>query len=163
MRYASLILCGGLAVMLSGCLGASNDPHQGGLFGYSPQAYQQRLQERNEQLSYMQGENERMAKENAGLEKKRSARSAEVDALARKDKAMRGELAELDKTLKASGKAEGADAARLADLRQRRSALEGRMDAARAEEDVDSRRRELDELRRELDALEKEADSLSRM
>ena len=149
--------------MLSGCLGASTDPHQGGLFGYSPKAYEQRLAERSDQLSYLQDENQKLAQENARLEKSRSKRSAEVTALKKKDKAMRGELADLDRNIKAARTAGGADEARFADLQKRRMGIEHRMDAAESNGDIEARRRELDSLRRELDALEKEADSLSRM
>lgn len=163
MRSASIILCGGLALMLSGCLGASTDPHQGGLFGYSPSAYEQRLAERNEQLTYMQDENRRLSEENARLEKSRSKRSAEVAALAKKDRAMRGELAALDRTIRAARASGGADEVRFADLQTRRVSIERRMDAAKADGDLEQRRRELERLRRELDALEKEADTLSRI
>jgi len=39
------------ALLLSGCAGTTTDPRRGGLFSYNPQAYEQRLADRERQLS----------------------------------------------------------------------------------------------------------------
>ena len=48
-------VCG--ALLLSGCLGANTgDPRQGGLFGYSPKNYEQRIQDREARYEEVQEE-----------------------------------------------------------------------------------------------------------
>ena len=68
-------ICG--ALLLSGCLGANTgDPRQGGLFGYNPKAYDQRIQDRESRYQEVKDENSWLQEESASLEKQKAQKQA---------------------------------------------------------------------------------------
>ena len=162
MKSLSIMVCGLSALMLTGCFGASHDPHQGGLFGYSPTAYQQRLAEREQNLSYYRNENQRLNEENVTLEKQRRQQASELAALQKKDKALRAEISSLDGKLNKAQASGNVDKAKLRDLRNRRQAASSKL-ATMNKQDIAGRERELARLQQELKALHEEADVLSKM
>ncbi len=98
---ASLALAGSLVVLLAGCAGQTTDPRQGGLFSYNPDAYNQRLQERQSHLSQVEQDN-RVAEDQAlSLESERTAREKENSILRAKIKKLSASAARLEKDIKA--------------------------------------------------------------
>ncbi len=63
-------LLAGLALLgLNGCAGGTTDPRQGGLFSYDPDAYEQRLAEREKKLSSIEKDTAAQKHKSARLKK----------------------------------------------------------------------------------------------
>ncbi len=60
-------------LLLNGCAGGTTDPRQGGLFSYNPDAYEQRLSDRESHLSSI--ENDTAAQKNKSTRLKRDIAS----------------------------------------------------------------------------------------
>lgn len=59
-----------LAVLIfSGCAGTTTDPRQGGLFSYDPNAYEQRLADRESHLSNIEQDTAAQKRKSARLKK----------------------------------------------------------------------------------------------
>ena len=158
----SLSLCATL--FLSGCFGASDNPREGGLFGYSPDAYQQRQDERRSILQGVEAQTEEEKAISRGLEQERSSRQATITRQEKELKAIDSELAATSRKLNAL-KTETADGEKkLIELKARHaslSAAKGTLEKSR--DDTGYKQREIERLQRELRKLEEEADALSRM
>ncbi len=154
--YAATVLCATL--LLGGCAG-TDDPSAGGLFSYSPKAYEARLRERQGQLDELKAENARSAAETASLEQTRDAKRVEVEAQRRK---LLADLEDVDWKLanaEANPRA-GRDKIHAAgrkgwNLKRRARGLDGMT--------VSQKQARLAQLRRELDELSRQAEILSRM
>ncbi len=50
------LITGVTLLLLNGCAGGTTDPRQGGLFSYNPNAYEQRLSDRERHLSSIEND-----------------------------------------------------------------------------------------------------------
>ena len=55
------------ALLLAGCAGQTTDPRQGGLFSYDPDAYQQRIADREDHLGAVKNDTSVQKKKNRQL------------------------------------------------------------------------------------------------
>ncbi|RLA77061.1 MAG: hypothetical protein DRG30_01250 [Epsilonproteobacteria bacterium] len=63
-------LIAGIAILLlSGCAGGTTDPRQGGLFSYDPDAYEQRLSDREGHLSSIENDTDAQKRKSARLKR----------------------------------------------------------------------------------------------
>ena len=63
-------IVGTLAILiLSGCAGTTTDPRRGGLFSYNPKAYEQRLADRERELSAIEQDTAAQKRKSAQLKK----------------------------------------------------------------------------------------------
>ncbi len=67
------LMTGVTLLLLNGCAGGTTDPRQGGLFSYNPDAYEQRLSDRESHLSSI--ENDTAAQKNKSTRLKRDIAS----------------------------------------------------------------------------------------
>ncbi len=67
------LMTGVTLLLLNGCAGGTTDPRQGGLFSYNPDAYEQRLSDRESHLSSV--ENDTAAQKNKSTRLKRDIAS----------------------------------------------------------------------------------------
>ncbi len=58
-----------ILLLLNGCAGGTTDPRQGGLFSYNPTAYEQRLSDRERQLSSIEKDTAAQKRKNARLKR----------------------------------------------------------------------------------------------
>ncbi len=65
-RYIISILA---ILILGGCAGTTTDPRQGGLFSYNPNAYEQRLADRERHLSDIEQDTAAQKRKSARLKK----------------------------------------------------------------------------------------------
>ena len=56
MKKTYYIIVGIGLLFLNGCAGGTTDPRQGGLFSYDPNAYEQRLSDRERHLSSIEND-----------------------------------------------------------------------------------------------------------
>ena len=85
---------------LIGCAGQTTDPRQGGLFSYNPQAYEKRIQDRQEHLSDIDNATQSAADRSSTLEAERSSRAKEKAALKRQLRKLSASVASLEKDIK---------------------------------------------------------------
>ncbi|MBR6467248.1 MAG: hypothetical protein IKT16_03730 [Desulfovibrio sp.] len=129
-------LCG--ALLLSGCLGAdTSDPRRGGLFGYSPKTYDQRIQDRESRYQQVSEENTRLQQESASLEQQKKQKQADVAAQKKKlnqvnadIKSLKGRINRAEATpAAATGETEAQKAAKIRSMQQELQRLEAEADA----------------------------------
>lgn len=62
-------MTGVVLLLLNGCTGGTTDPRQGGLFSYNPDAYEQRLADRERHLSSVENDTATQKRKNAQLKR----------------------------------------------------------------------------------------------
>ena len=160
---ASLALTGSLVVLLAGCAGQTTDPRQGGLFSYNPQAYEQRLQERQSHLSQVEQENRAAEDQALSLESERAAREQENVSLRAKIKKLSASVSRLEKDIKAK---QAKNAAQKKEQQRLLTEAGGLQSASRATDNIadpEEKRLELQRLQEHRDKLEKEAANLMKL
>ncbi|MGD9947592.1 MAG: hypothetical protein AB7U29_03820 [Desulfobulbus sp.] len=162
-QNASLVIAGGLVLLLGGCAGQTTDPHQGGLFSYNPQAYEQRLQDRRENLSQAEQANRDAEAESAALESERASRQKEKAALRRQVKKLSSSISKLEKGIKAQETKTMAQKQEQQRILAELKSLEASSRNTDNIEDPEEKRLELKRLQQRRDQLEKEAASLMRL
>lgn len=63
------LITGVTLLLLSGCAGGTTDPRKGGLFSYNPNAYEQRLTDRETHLSSIENDTAAQQRKSARLKK----------------------------------------------------------------------------------------------
>lgn len=160
MSYRSFyLMCCGI-LLLSGCA-TSTDPRQGGLFSYSPSAYEQRQQEREAHLNAIREDQRREEAASASLETERSRKAAAVSQQQKQLKSLQSELTATSRNLDKLKASNAAQEAKLAELKRRGGTLNNDMNKAQLNKNPQSREAELERLRRELRQLQDEANALS--
>lgn len=160
---ASLVLACSLVMVLAGCAGQTTDPRQGGLFSYNPQAYEQRLQERQSHLSQVEQANREAEDESLSLESERASREQQNAALRAKVKKLSASVTRLEKEIKAK---QAKNAAQKKEQQRLLTEAGGIQTASRATdniEDPEEKRLELQRLQERRDKLEKEAANLMKL
>lgn len=65
-------------VLLNGCAGGTTDPRKGGLFSYNPDAYEQRLKDREQQLSSIENDTAAQKRKSARLKRELSSEKSKM-------------------------------------------------------------------------------------
>lgn len=160
---ASLALAGCLVVLLAGCAGQTTDPRQGGLFSYNPQAYEQRLQERQTHLSQVEQANREAEHQSLGLESERTSRQQENATLRAKIKKLSASVTRLEKDIKAKQVRNAAQKQEQQRLLTEAGSLQTASRVTDNIEDPEEKRLELQRLQERRDKLEKEAANLMKL
>lgn len=163
MRLKILLLSSIASLTLSACMGASTNPHEGGLFGYSPAAYEERQRQRRQQLNAIREEQLREEAATEELEVRKinvasrvSRQQREVDNLARDAQRLSATLNRLKNGTPAQRASAGALASRQQALQKDAAALAGQADSTQ-------KKKRIMQLREELKRLEQEAEDLSNL
>jgi len=69
MKKIYLMITGIILLLLNGCAGGTTDPRKGGLFSYNPDAYEQRLADRENHLSSIENDTAAQKRKSARLKK----------------------------------------------------------------------------------------------
>lgn len=150
----------GLVVLLgaSGC-NMTDDPRQGGLFSYSPDKYERRLQDREDRLASIEAEQAAEERQSSSLSRDLTVRQKEVAKL---KASLNAEQKKIDSQLNRIKK-DKSKAAQAAELSRKNAAI--RQDAARIDtiDDNAAKKKEIQALRKRLEELKMEADALSRL
>ena len=154
MKFLSLTLAAAAAFLVAGCA-SDGDPRSGGLFGYSPKAYEQRLQDREDRLADLEDEEKYQSQRKTKLQGDLKSRQAEEASLRQQVNRINTRSRNLD------GKLKGAKSSQAGALAKRNANLRSRAAAADQMSDLSAKEAEIKRLRRELEELEREADALS--
>ena len=150
----------GLVVLLgaSGC-NMTDDPRQGGLFSYSPDKYERRLQDREARLASIEAEQAAEERQSSSLSRDLTVKQKEVANL---KASLNAEQKKIDSQLNRIKK-DKSKAAQAAELSRKNAAI--RQDAARIDtiDDNAAKKKEIQALRKRLEELKMEADALSRL
>jgi chromosome segregation ATPase len=160
-RQIKFALCSlTVAVFMTGCSNMTDDPRKGGLFSYSPDKYEKRLQEREDRLAAIEEEQAWETKKNSDLRRTKAEKETQVANLRKK---VKNEQAKLDSQLRAAKKANGgANSERVEELMRENQQLKKEIAQIEAsKKSNEAKRQELERLNRELEDLKAEADALS--
>ena len=150
----------GLVVLLgaSGC-NMTDDPRQGGLFSYSPDKYERRLQDREARLASIEAEQAAEERQSSSLSRDLTVKQKEVAKL---KASLNAEQKKIDSQLNRIKK-DKSKATQAAELSRKNAAI--RQDAARIDtiDDNAAKKKEIQALRKRLEELKMEADALSRL
>ena len=160
-RSILLVLCA--TFMLSGCIATTTDPSKGGLFSYSPEAYEQRKAERQDRLAELQREQIAEERRQQALNKKLGSQRQERAAMQKKISNATKESGVLRKQLDSYSAQNEQQQAALADLKKRQERLSSDIAAANSGKGMSDEAKavEAERLRREIERLANDAAALS--
>ena len=143
-------------LFLTGCV-RTTDPRQGGLFSYSPSAYEARQQEREARLSQIEAEQMNELATQQALQTQQTAVSAQVNQQRQQLAAMQNESRALAVSLNNIKTTNQEQQNRLAQLRSRQTAVDNQLSSLNQTQDLATKQALFEQLRRELRLLEQEA------
>nr|WP_320010211.1 hypothetical protein [uncultured Desulfobulbus sp.] len=155
-----LIVALGCTLLLAGCAGQTTDPHQGGLFSYNPNAYEQRLQNRRDHLNQVEEQNRQEQAESTALTAERAARQKEMASLRRQVRKLNASIVSLEKDVLAKEATNVAQKKKQQHILAKLKELKASSRNSDFIEDPANKRLEIKRLRQRRDQLEKEAASL---
>ncbi len=157
LRIAVILCC---CLLGTGCWDASTNPHEGGLFGYSPEAYEQRQQERQARLAAIEQEQQTESAKSKDLESQKETKAQAVERQKKAIQAVEKDVAAARTKLSKAKAANADQEKRLAELRSRAAGLEKASNAAAAKPDSEALKAELARLTKERDQLKRDMDAL---
>ena len=164
MEHQNRFLVGmAAALLLTGCAGGSTDPRTGGLLSYNPDAYEQRLQERQAKLAAIRQGNESLQAESSQLEAEKSARLEEKASVEKELKKVKSSVAALEKNIKAKQTRTTGQQEEQQRLLKEVESIKTATKATDNVADPEEQRLELERLKSRRDKLEKEAANLMKL
>ena len=163
MRIPIVILLSCTVLLSAGCFGASTNPREGGLFGYSPEAYEARQQERQARLEAIRQEQARENAAQAELEQKKQLKLAQVSKQKQEMAALSTEIDRLSGKVSSLKQGNRQQQEGAAALEQRQKNLQKANSALQTQPDSAAKQQKLLQLREELRQLEEEAEYLSNL
>lgn len=160
---ATLLLPLALTATLCGCAGQTTDPRQGGLFSYNPDAYEQRLRNRQEHLTAVEQATESEQMQAADLEDEQAALGQEKAALQRRLRKLSATTASLEKEVRAKQTRTAAQNKERQRILAELGTIKASTRTVDAIDDPEGKRLELERLKAKQDKLEKEAANLMRL
>jgi len=159
MKKILLSLCA--VLLLTGCQ-TTTDPSKGGLFSYSPRAYEQRAAEKQERLDDLYWEQDEEEERRAALQQTAAQKKSEHAAMQQQLQRANTESANLKKRLDSFKAQNTTQEAALADLKNRQARLQADIQASRSSRGPEgARQAEAERLRREVERLAKDTEALS--
>ncbi|MBM9613292.1 hypothetical protein JWJ90_03220 [Desulfobulbus rhabdoformis] len=156
-RLIVVVCC---TLLLAGCAGQTTDPHQGGLFSYNPNAYEQRLQDRRSHLDQVEERNRQEQAQSTALQSERATRQKEMASLRRQVRKLNTSIASLEKDVLAKEATSVAQQQKRTHILAKLKELKASSRNSDFIEDPASKRLEIKRLQKRRDQLEKEAASL---
>jgi chromosome segregation ATPase len=154
------VLALAVSPLFSGCANQTTDPHQGGLFSYNPQAYEQRLQNKRKNLSTIDQANLTAQQEAARLEGTKSQQIKELERLNRKQIELTSTTAALEKKIRNTRTKTAAQKKEHDRILAEIAGLQSSLKVTDDMPDPEEKRLELERLKKKRDQLEQEAESL---
>ncbi len=148
------------ALLLVGCSATTTDPSKGGLFSYSPEAYEARIKEREARLAAIEAQQAKEREESEALKKAVGERVVTVAAQQGQLREMQSNIESLKTRLAQSKTADTAQAAKITALETRATDIEKQMRTNTATQNVEERKAYLEKLKQEYDSLQKDMDAL---
>lgn len=148
------------ATILFGCAGQTTDPRQGGLFSYNPTAYEERLQERRENLAKAEQMKLTSQEQTARLEAEKSSLTNEKAALEAQLLQLSASLSSLKKDIQSKQMTTAVQKDEQQRILSEIDSIKTSSRLADEMEDPEETRLELERLKKRRDELEKEAANL---
>ncbi len=160
-RCIFLMLCA--SFLFSGCTAATTDPSKGGLFSYSPEAYEQRKVVRQERLAQLQRDQIGEERRQQALSNQLGSKNQERAAMQKKLGNARNDSSKLRKDLNAYKAQNEQQQAALANLKKRQERLAQDINAANSGRGMteEDKAVEAERLRREIERLTNDTAALS--
>ena len=154
-----------IGLLAAGCA-TTDDPRQGGLFGYNPSAYERRIAEREARLRVLQDEQAKQLEQAKLLEESAAQKRDEKDEAARKLADLDADLAKLERSVRNSKvrtKAQERQIAKLQSQLQTVKEQRGEMQYSSDTSNQAEKQKQIEDLQGQIDQLLKEAEALSKM
>ncbi len=148
------------ALLLVGCSATTTDPSKGGLFSYSPEAYEARIKEREARLAAIEAQQAKEREESEALKKAVGERVVTVAAQQGQLREMQTNIESLKTRLAQSKTADTTQAAKITELETRATDIEKQMRNNTATQNVEERKAYLEKLNQEYAELQKDMDAL---
>lgn len=155
-RFLFVLIC---LFILPACETTTN-PKEGGLFSYSPQAYEARKTQRQERLKELQRQQVAEEQRKGDLETTSKAKKAERDSWQKKVNAANKDVASLKKELDGFQAKNEKQAQTLATLKERQARLSGELNSVK-NMSQEEKRIEAERLRKEVERLTNDVAALS--
>ena len=78
MKQTHILITAVSLLLLNGCLGGSTDPRQGGLFSYNPDAYEERISQKEEELDMIEEETTQEQQKSEALQEELSSQKKKM-------------------------------------------------------------------------------------
>ncbi|MDL2267275.1 hypothetical protein LJC46_04720 [Desulfovibrio sp. OttesenSCG-928-G15] len=155
MKKLSTVITALATLMLVTACQTTTDPREGGLFSYSPKAYEKRQEERKSRLGQLKDEQQEHQAENESLSKSVADQKAKHAALNKK-------ISGLNKEINSYKAANKAQQNKLNQLRSRQASLQKRANAVSGSSmSTAQKEAEAAKLQKDVDRLTNEFNSLS--
>jgi len=163
MRALFLLCVLGMCALSAGCAadGGNSDPRQGGLFRYSPKAYERRIQEREARVKAGSEEAESAREEQARLHASAEAQERRKAEAGKRLSAMNEELAQTGRMLDAVKARDARAQASLEEMRRRHARLSGNLGSLERSGDSSGAQAERERLDADIQRLKREVEALS--
>ena len=156
---------GGLLILLTAGCQTTDDPRQGGLFGYNPEAYERRLAEKQAKLDQAEQEAAAEQERSRTLEAEAASKMEERDLLAEDLASLEADLERAETELASfKGRTEAAEKKRW-QLSVRLKSTKSRLARLKSSQgsDQETMKAEIKRLQERIDRLLEEAEELSKM
>jgi chromosome segregation ATPase len=160
-RILAILVILATALAVFGCA-TTDDPRQGGLFGYNPDAYQQRIAEREATLATLKKEDAAQRKRTVQLEQDQRRQQSEKDAANHRLAEMDRQIGVIEKKISATRRQTSAQQREYENINARLHQVKREMAGAASSDDA-AKRKEIERLNAEIDRLLLEADALSNL
>ncbi len=153
-----------LSVLAAGCATTDN-PREGGLFSYNPEAYERRLEEREAELSQAEENQDDETGRADRLERELAGKQGDRDALKRQIAGLDRDILDIETLIKSTVARTREQEQQLWRVNVRLGAVKRDLKRAKsaADKSVDAMKKEVVRLNRKLDELMEEAEQLSKM
>ena len=152
-----------LLLSLGACVSSTEtDPRKGGLFGYNPQAYEKRIEERESKLATTEADTQEAKQESQKLEAIKQGKQTQHEALKTKLAALYSESGKLENQLKKAKAADVGQEQLLKRLQDEVGALRANTIKINNSDASDAAKQaQIELLQKRMDELLKEAEALS--
>ena len=148
-------------LLLAGCSGTTN-PREGGLFSYNPNAYEQRLKDRQNILVTERDREDQNVAERESLEAEKNTKTQRLAAEQKKLNRLKKELQQSKARLNNLKASNAAQEQQLEQLKAQQHSLDAQSNSL-GEIDTDQKRRQLENLQKQARDLLRKAEALERM
>ena len=161
-----LVCVAGLIFLITGLVGcvasSETDPRKGGLFGYNPKAYEQRIEDRKAELAETEADTDQAKQEGVRLEASKQEKITEHETIKKQLASLYGESGRLKTQLEQANAANAVQEKELARLKSQVDELRSQALTINSSSESDAvKQQKINELKKRMDELLTEAEDLS--
>lgn len=164
-NFTKKLLLLACTILLLGSCATTDDPREGGLFSYDPEAYEKRLVERRERLTKLEEKQEAEKQKSTELDEQKVRTADSLEDLAEKSKDLDKEIDKLEELIKNSKVRSEEKKQELWKINVELQAVKKKLARLKSESssDVAAKEKDIERLKMRIDELLKEAEELGNL